>query len=578
MKETLTADLEIECERRHHCQSLKCGQDQRMSSIERDIRTLWRLVSMPFLDRLEMAAVSKTPDRTVHDAVAGLVSRGLVASIRHATDLTASTRRLYVTARGLRYLADKDGVDLHALLRRHPVSGHWRRILLKRMDAVAVIYRLASSVAEAGGPLKFRWYRRAPLDAGIILQDGRTLGVVRQGLTSDRTGFSKRIWRLLEDTQPDALLVISPDEIRLRQARNLVRRFRGQAFLTSEKNAAWATASWKVWRVPTSANALDLPSGLAYVTPGGQLPAEPPLSRPLLPRDLALLDGGFDVDDFLLPVALQPALKRTMDILFDWPWTTAKDLGGLLGVSAQRTSQLTIPLVGADLARRVQTGGRERLGLTDWGIAVLARRDRTSVGRLRKLWSAEERDSDTDFTWRNVLGARSRLLARNMEHTEAVHGFLAQLSRQADKRGYEVVQLDPPHRASRFFDHNYKMRSIHPDAFGILRVRDKTIPFFLEWERRAVRPGTMATRLAPYLRYYSGLDPLDDHGTQPLVLIVFDDTLVESRFLAVARREVARTMVKLPLWVSHGKALEEKGPLGPVWRNHDVLEPTYALA
>ena len=36
-------------------------------------------------------------------------------------------------------------------------------------------------------------------------------------------------------------------------------------------------------------------------------------------------------------------------------------------------------------------------------------------------------------------------------------------------------------------------------------------------------------------------------------------------------------MVKLPLCVSHSKALEEKGPLGPVWRNHDHLEPTYAF-
>ena len=549
-----------------------------MRQIERDIQTLWRLVSMPFLDRLEMAAVTNTPDRTMHDAVTGLVRRDLAASVRHATDLTASTRRLYVTKEGLRYLADKDGVDLSELLRRHPVSGHWRRILLGRLDAVAVIYRLASSIAEVGGPICFRWYRKAPLDAGLVLQCGIKLGVARQGITSDRTGFSKRIWRLLEDAQPDALLVISPDEIRLRHARRLVRRFRGQAFLTTETNAARATPSWKVWHQASLGDVLDLPSALARVTPGGRLPVESPLSRPLPPRDLAGIDGSFDVDDYLLPAVLRPAVKRTMDILFDWPWITAQELGGLLGVSAQRTSQLIVPLVNADLARRVKAGERERLALTDWGIAVLARRDRTSVGRLRKLWSGDERDPDADFSWRNVQGSRSRLLARNMEHTEAVHGFLAALSKQAKEKGYEVAQLDPPQRASRFFEHNYKMRSIHPDAFGILRKRNRNLPFFLEWERRAVRPGTMAGRLAPYLRYYPGHNPLDDHGVRPIVLIVFDDKLVESRFLGVARREVARTVVELPLWVSHSNAIKEKGPLGPVWRNHDILEPTYAFA
>ena len=55
----------------------------------------------------------------------------------------------------------------------------------------------------------------------------------------------------------------------------------------------------------------------------------------------------------------------------------------MLGISKGRTSQLTIPLVNAKLACRVEMEGRERLALTDWGLAMLARRDRTAVGRLR---------------------------------------------------------------------------------------------------------------------------------------------------------------------------------------------------
>ena len=296
-----------------------------------------------------------------------------------------------------------------------------------------------------------------------------------------------------------------------------------------------------------------------------------------MPRDIEVPDGGFDCPDHLLPAVLTPALKRTMDILADWPWITHKDLNGLLGVTAQRTSQLTVPLVSAKLARRIHMGGKERLGLTDWGIAVLARRDRTSVGGLRNQWSVEPKDETAPVTWQNVSGRRSRLLARNMEHTDAVHGFLAQLSRQAKASRYRVVMLEPPHRASRFFEHNYKIRSIHPDAFGIIRRRNKTLPFFLEWERRAVRPGTMAERLAPYLRYYSTHNPTDDHGAYPVVLIVFDDVLVESRFLGVARKEMARTRIDLPLWVSHREVLDREGPLGKAWRSPEVLEATFAF-
>ncbi len=357
------------------------------------------------------------------------------------------------------------------------------------------------------------------------------------------------------------MLVIALDEVRLRHARHLLRRSRGLALLALEKDAAWATASHRVWTLPFSSTALDLLSGLSYITPGGALPAEPPLSRPLPPNDLAAPDSGFDVPDHLLPAVLKPVQKRTLDILFDWPWIAAKELGGLLGVSAQRTSQLTIPIVSARLARRVEMGGHERFALTDWGLAVLARRDRTSVGRLRKQWSVEFTNTDTPVTWRKVAGSRSRLLARNMEHTEALHGFLARISRQAKPSGYRVVQLDPPHRAARHFRHNYKLRSVHPDAFGILRKDKKTMPFFLEWERRAVRPGTMAARLASYLRYYSAYDPVDDHGAQPIVLIVFDDPLVEANFLAISLRATPRTRVRVPLWVSDREALEKAASL-----------------
>ena len=246
-------------------------------------------------------------------------------------------------------------------------------------------------------------------------------------------------------------------------------------------------------------------------------------------------------------------------------------------MSRMRVSQLLDRLVEGKLVSRATLGNRNHLVLTDWGLAVLARRDRTAVGRLRKQWSAEPSKSGDSLSWRNIAGRRSGQLARNMEHTEAVHWFISHVAIQAREQGFRVVQLDPPHRASRHFWHQGKLRSIHPDAFGILRKDGKTMPFFLEWERRAVRPSTMATRLAPYLRYYSLKQPLDDQGAQPLVLMVFDDPLVEARFLGVARSEMARDRVAVPLWVSHREALEMHGPLGAAWRNPEVLESARAF-
>ena len=48
------------------------------------------------------------------------------------------------------------------------------------------------------------------------------------------------------------------------------------------------------------------------------------------------------------------------------------------------------------------------------------------------------------LTWRNVSGSRSRQLLRNVEHTGAVHWFLAALAEQARASGWEVAQFDPP--------------------------------------------------------------------------------------------------------------------------------------
>ena len=90
-------------------------------------------------------------------------------------------------------------------------------------------------------------------------------------------------------------------------------------------------------------------------------------------------------------------------------------------------------------------------------------------------------------------------------------------------------------------------------------------------------PGTMAARLAPYLRYFSTGQLLDDHGHPPQVLAVFDDPLAESNFLGVASREMARTRVHLPLCVSHRERVELARPLGPAWLNPDVLEPSIAF-
>ena len=543
---------------------------------ERERLALGTLAAMPFVDYLELATVSGMAESTARHVLGRLKRKGLADSIRHASTLTDTTRRWYATADGLRFLASKNGTGIDRLLRTRPVSAHWRRILLARLDAVAVVYRLASAVADAVGPPRFRWYRAAPLDAAMTLPDDRTVGVIRQGPTADRTAFSDRVRRLLdpEQSRPRALLTLMPDEARLRQARRLLAPYPGPVYLSLERDAGSLLADDRVWRTTSAPALLSIHDIFAHLRLGGAMPWERPTSRLSLPDDADLhrIDDG--VADHLLPTLLKPAEKRMLDCLADWPLISAADLSGILGLSDSRAWRLAARLNRLDLVTPVHLAGQRRYALSDGGLSLLARRDRGSVGAAVRRWSVEPMDDEPPSSWRDLPGARARPLARAIDHTQAVHRFMAALVRQAKElKGYQVPQVSPPHHAVRHFRYGGSLRSVHPDGFGVVRTGSKTFPFFLEYERRAANPSTMASRLAPYLRYYSSNRPLEDHGHRPLVLIAFDDPLAEANFLGVARREMERAKAGVPLWVSHRERLEKVGPLGKAWRNPDVMEP-----
>ena len=538
---------------------------------------LRRLASMPFLDRLEMAAVSGRSRGAVYEAVSSLERDGFVASIPHAAPLIPPTRRYYLTAAGLHRLARDAGTTVDELLLRCLVSEQGRRVLMERLDALGVVYRLASAVSNAAYPIRFRWYRAMPMDAAITLPDGRAVAVVRQGLTADRTAFSKRLWRLREKFRPSAVLMLMSDEIRLRHARRVVAGSPSLTFLALESQAASAGAGNHIWRAPSGSALLDLRTALAHMRPRGSWPAEKPPERSSLPEEISLDSMEENTPGWALPAILKETDKRALDLLFDWPWIAPAHLGELLGVRRSRLSEALRRLSGMGLAVDFHVQGGRRLALSNRGLAMLARRDRSSVGAARKRWSVSLADPRAPLDWRNVSGRRSGQLLRNIEHTDSVHWFASVLERQAHSRSTQVVQLDPPGRASRHFRHQDSVRSIHPDAFGVLRRGADTWPFFLEWERRAVRPATMADRIAPYLRYYSSHRPTDDHGSRSIVLVVFEDEIAQTHFLRVARDEMERTGVRVPLRVSHRSLLERMGPLGRAWRTTDGSEPGFAV-
>ncbi len=540
------------------------------------LELLAQLAETPFADRIELAALSGRSVATVFRQTAALSEEGLVEDLGHATELLPSTRRFCLTAAGLQLLAGEREVSAGALLRDHAVSEQWRRTLLRRLDAVAAIYRLASSLTEVSFPIRLRWYRSAAPDAGIALADGRTLAILRLGPGVERTALAHRFRRLRDGAGYSAALVLVPDETRLRHLRRLARGLPFSCYLAVDRHALAASADDPVWVSRAGGPRLSLRGALGFVRSGGEWTREQIPTRRTMPRSLAR-----NIDhDWLLPTRLKPAEKRTLDFVADWPWLAPEDLEGLMGVGRRRVSQLTRSLEELALVAAPRVERRRRLALTDRALTALAHRDRASPSEARRRWSAGADAPAAETDWRETPGRRTRQLLRHIDHTESVHRFAAALSAQARNMEVELAQLDPPHRASRYFRHEDRLRSIQPDAFVMLHAGGERLPLFLEWERRAIRPKTMRARLAPYLRYFSTRRPVDDHGALPRLLVVFDDPLAATQFLRVARSEMERTRITVPLFVSDRELVRRQGPLGAAWRTTDdwqLVDPLSSL-
>ena len=140
------------------------------------------------------------------------------------------------------------------------------------------------------------------------LPGGRTLGILRQGATADRTGFAKRVWRLAQGPLPGAVLVIVPDEVRLRHARRLLARTPVPALLALEADAALAGPSHRIWRPPAVNAALDLNYALERLRPGGGIPEEEPSFQG---RSFLMM---VNTPPIALPSLLKPAERSA-------PWT-----------------------------------------------------------------------------------------------------------------------------------------------------------------------------------------------------------------------------------------------------------------
>ena len=523
------------------------------------------LSRMPFVESTELALILGEPHATVHRRLFELLTDGIVGKVTHGTVHLPSSGRYCLTVQGIREAAGVLGFDTPSdFVRAYPMSREWLALLIRRMDAVAAVYRLASSLSPGTNGLRSRveFHRRGRFDAAISLHDGRNFGVVRQGLALRRRSIYDRLRAIAEYSytrRPDIVLILVPSvwEQRL-TARFCEHRDLRDCFVAVESREALERRGGHVWQ-----STWFLLGGrhrtLEYVishhgSGGGPLTESPRRKRASLPRPERMLQ---DAPAF----SITPSEKRTLDLVTDHPMIPREHLATWLGVSEGRVSQVMHNLVSTrGLIERHGKRGETRYTLSTEGIRYVTHRDRAELPTTRGIWSTE---LTTDKRGRRRhVGHRIETWARQTKHTDGITWFLSKLAAEARAEpDSELVWSVPTARSDRAY--NWGRSAIAPDAVGEMTAHGLRIPFYLEYELRSRHPEGVIARLEPYDSYYWSPEPEDDQPPFPVTLFVVDTEEVEDTYVRTAAR---MTRMSLPIFVSCIPVLSTTGILGTSWR------------
>ena len=534
-----------------------------------DRQLLDSLSRTPFVDSAELAGILGEPHTTIHRALTGLLADGIVGRVSHGTAHLPSSQRYYLTAQGIRVAAELLPFETPSdFVRAYPMSREWLTLLIRRMDAVASVYRLATSLSLGIDGLRSRveFHRRGRFDTTITLHDGRSFGVVRQGLALRRRSLYDRLRAIAGydyTRRPSAVLILTPSVWEERLTSRFCERLNlDDCYVAVESRNALERRDLRLWHkhswVGSTYRTLEDVS--SHGSPGGgRSTASPERKRASLPRPerMARAAPAFGVS---------PSEKRTLELITDHPMIPREHLAQWLGVSEGRVSQMMRSLVDTwGLVEQRGQRGDTRYTLSAEGIRYVTHRDRAQLPTTRGIWSTAL-TTDKQGRRRHV-GHRIETWARQTKHADGITWFLSKLEAEArDDPDSELLWSVPTSRSDRAY--NWGDSAIAPDAVGQLTAQGLRIPFYFEHELRARHPQGVIARLDPYESYYWSNEHKEDQPPYPVTLFVVDTEEVEDTYVRTAAR---MSRMSLPIFVSCIPALSHTGILGPSW--HPLWEP-----
>ena len=519
----------------------------------------------PFVDSAELAGILGEPHATVHRTLTGLLTTVIVGRVSHGTAHLPSSQRYYLTAQGIRQAAELLGFGTpSAFVRAHPVSREWLALLIRRMDAVAAVFRLAASLFPGVDGLRshVEFHRRGRFDATVTLHDGRSFGMVRQGLALRRRSLYDRLRAIAEydyRRRPGTVLILTPSAWEQRLTTRFCMELNLEdSYVGVEARDTLERRDYHVWQKTSglfsgSYYTLDFVSSQGST--GGAIHSESPeRKRASIPQPERMVHAA-------PTFGISPAEKRALDLITDHPMIPRDHLARWLGVSEGRVSQMMHSLVDTwSLVERRGKRGDTRYTLSAEGIRYITHRDRAQLPTTRGIWSTAL-TTDRQGRRRHV-GHRIDTWARQTRHADGITWFLSKLGAETrTDPDSELLWTVPTARSDRAY--NWGQSAIAPDAVGQMVVEGLEIPFYLEYELRARHPEGVLARLSPYMSYYWSTEPGEDQPPFPVTFFVVDTEEVEATYVRTAAH---MTQMSLPILVSCMPVLSNAGILGRSWR------------
>ena len=223
-----------------------------------DRQLLNALSRTPFIDSAELAGILGEPHATVHRALTGLLEDGIVRRVSHGSAHLPSSQRYHLTANGISEAAQLLGFATASdFVRAYPASREWLTLLIRRMDAGASVYRLSTTMSPGIDGLRshMEFHRRGRFDAAItLLHDGRSFGIVRQGLALRRRSLYDRLRAIAGydyTRRHSAVLILTPSVWEERLTTRFCERLNlDNCYVAVESRDALARRDLRLWCAP----------------------------------------------------------------------------------------------------------------------------------------------------------------------------------------------------------------------------------------------------------------------------------------------------------------------------------------